>query len=82
MNTGPRYIRKRSSDASTSSNGEHDYPKHPELRYVAKKEKDLNVTGLREKKLLTLVIWLVVLSILALIILIVSLLYLCFKPIM
>lgn len=75
MNTGPRYVRKKSSDISATSNEDNEYPKYPEPKYLARKEKDLNVTGLREKKLLTLIIWLIVLSILALIILIVS--FLC-----
>lgn len=71
MKGSPRYLRRRSSDVSTSSNQDNDYPKYPETEYV-KKQQDLNVTGLREKKLMTLIIWLAVLSILAIILLIVS----------
>ena len=70
MRSGPRYLRKRSSDATTSTNVDNEYPKYPESRFLAKKE-NLNVTGLREKKLMALIIWLSVLFLLALILLIV-----------
>uniref|UniRef100_A0A7E4VFS2 Beta-sarcoglycan n=1 Tax=Panagrellus redivivus TaxID=6233 RepID=A0A7E4VFS2_PANRE len=71
MSVGPRYLRKRSSDATTSTNVDNEYPEYPEARYLkSHKKADLNVTGLREKKLLALIIWLSVLLVLALILLI------------
>uniref|UniRef100_A0AC34GNJ1 Beta-sarcoglycan n=1 Tax=Panagrolaimus sp. ES5 TaxID=591445 RepID=A0AC34GNJ1_9BILA len=72
--SGPRYLRKRSSDATTSTNVDNEYPKYPESKYLAPKNQDLNTTGLREKKLLALIIWLAVLFLLALILLILNIL--------
>jgi hypothetical protein len=72
--SGPRYLRKRSSDATTSTNVDNEYPKYPESKYLATNKQDLNVTGLREKKLLALIVWLAVLFLLALILLILNIL--------
>uniref|UniRef100_A0AC34Q6E7 Beta-sarcoglycan n=1 Tax=Panagrolaimus sp. JU765 TaxID=591449 RepID=A0AC34Q6E7_9BILA len=73
MNTSPRYFRKKVSE-SGSSNTEEEYPRYVDSKLVADDPETLNVTGLREKKLLILIVWLIVLFILAVIICVINIL--------